>query len=142
MRVSHHRPSDLHGFAMRQSDMRSEFPELVAVLRAEQSFDNALETQRVKGWAVVKGFAVYDLYDCPEGEAYVGYRHWWNVNDDGAWCARLSSPLLRSLLLRSTTSHAMRERVETEGVVPPGDPAQHAARERTRREELDGCVRV
>jgi hypothetical protein len=72
--------------------MRGEFPELVALLRAEQSFDNALEVQRVKGWAVVKGFAVYDLYDCPEGDAYVGYRHWWNANDDGTWCVRLPSP--------------------------------------------------
>ena len=84
--------------------MRSEFPELVAVLRAEQSFDNALEAQRVKGWAVVKGFAVYDLYDCPEGEAYVGYRHWWNVNDDGAWCARASPHPHASCSLCSTTS--------------------------------------
>ena len=96
--------------------MRSEFPELVAVLRAEQSFDNALEAQRVKGWAVVKGFAVYDLYDCPEGEAYVGYRHWWNVNDDGAWCARASPHPHASCSLCSTTSRPTRARVETEGV--------------------------
>jgi hypothetical protein len=112
---------ELRGWTMRQSDLRSEFPELVAVLRAEQSFDNALEVQRVKGWAVVKGFAVYDLHDCPEGEAYVGYRHWWNVNDDGAWCAHLSSPLLRSL--HSNTSRRTRTTYGDGGFRTPGGPS-------------------
>jgi len=70
-----------------QSDLRRELPDLANKLRADQSFANAQEVERAKGWRIVKGFAVYDLYDCPEGEAYVGYRHWWNVNDDDTWCA-------------------------------------------------------
>jgi len=70
-----------------KSDLRMELPELAQSLKpgSEQSFQNALEVERARGWRVVKGFAVYDLHDCPEGQSYVAHKHWWNAQGDGTW---------------------------------------------------------
>ena len=93
-----------------QSDLRRELPELANTLRADQSFANALEIEKGKGWKIVKGFAVYDLYDCPEGDAFVGYKHWWNVSDDGTWCVYGSLPRTYYIELCTGTLPIIRNR--------------------------------
>ena len=49
------------------------------------SFGNAERLEGALGWAVVKGYIVYERRDQPSGSQYVGVRHWWNQRPDGAW---------------------------------------------------------
>lgn len=68
-----------------KNDVRRELPEECKHLRPGQSYTNAELLHARRGWAIVKGFVIYELLDGVEGETFVAHKHWWNAQEDGAW---------------------------------------------------------
>ncbi|EOD36535.1 hypothetical protein EMIHUDRAFT_226312 [Emiliania huxleyi CCMP1516] len=55
------------------------------VLEPLHSFSNAERVAAASGWAVVKGFWVFELADAPPSASFVAVRHWWNATSSGGW---------------------------------------------------------
>lgn len=83
-----------------------EHQELLAKLRPRwlQSFDTAEEVERLSGFTVVEGWAIYDIMDDVTGAAFLAERYWWNATSDSTWLDFSPRPENVSQLLLAETA--------------------------------------
>ena len=54
-------------------------------IEPDDPFGNAERVQAALGWAIVKGFVVYECADQAEGTSFVAHLRWWNARESGVW---------------------------------------------------------
>lgn len=75
-------------------------------IEPDDPFGNAERVQAALGWAIVKGFVVYECADQAEGTSFVAHLRWWNARESGVWVDFTPRPADAQQMVLLESAHA------------------------------------
>mmetsp|Transcript_8393 Transcript_8393/g.23189 ORF Transcript_8393/g.23189 Transcript_8393/m.23189 type:complete len:932 (+) Transcript_8393:76-2871(+) len=110
-----------------------EHKEILAATRPRrlQSLDTAEAVRRHSGFAVVEGWAIYDILDDVTGAAFLAERYWWNATENSTWLDFTPRPEnVQQLLLAESAVSRQPRKVRTLLTTRQHELARHLLKHR------------